>query len=254
MNNVETTRRRPVNANDAEHGLTLVEVIFALAILAFMVSVNYKILIGVIASRQLIDDRREGMYIANSVLTRLTHEIQLAVKQPLLPPCGSAASGGAVSQGGPGSPTGQPSLFGESGIGGTTLTFQAKDAGQHIPDGGTHAGLVQITYRVVEDPEQKTRQGTGLLLVRDEIPNTRPLADACKRALHFPITSNLVSLRFRFFDAKTNEWTDAWTAAQGNRLPKIIEFTVALRTPSGKVNTYTSASHIGSANQGIPTS
>lgn len=252
MNAVETFMQKPRDANRAEDGLTLVEVIFALAILAFMVSVNYKILIGVIASRQLIDDRREGMYIANSVLTRLTREIQLAVKQPLMAPCGSAASGGAL-QGGPGSTTGQPSLIGESGIGGTTLTFQAKDAGQHIPDGGTHAGLVQISYRVAEDPEQKSGQGAGLLLVRDEIPNTKPFAEACKKALHFPITNNLVSLRFRFFDARTNEWTDAWTAAQGNRLPKIIEFTVALRSPSGKVNTYTSASHLGSANQGLPT-
>jgi hypothetical protein len=247
MNVIGPTTQKRDNTSHPEHGLTLVEVIFALAILAFMVSVNYKILIGVIASRQLIDDRREGMYIANSVLTRLSREIQLAVKQPLLAPCGSANTGGASNAGGPGSTTGQPSLIGESGIGGTTLTFQAKDAGQHIPDGGSHAGVVQITYRVAEDPEQKGGQGAGLVLVREEIPNTRPLAEACKKALRFPITNNLVSLRFRFFDARTNEWTDAWTAAQGNRLPKVIEFTVAIRSPAGKVNTYTSAVHLGSA-------
>jgi len=245
MTRVNVSQSSMKKAQKAEHGLTLVEVIFALAILAFMVSVNYKILIGVIGSRQLIDDRREGMYIANSVLTRLSREIQLAVKQPLLPACGSAAAGGTA--GAPNSTTGQPSLIGESGIGGTTLTFQAKDAGQHIPDGGTHAGVVQITYRVAEDPDQKGGKNQGLLLVRDEVPNTKPIADACKKALHFPITSSLVSLSFRFFDSRTNEWTDAWTSAQAPRLPKIIEFTVALRNPSGKVTTYVSAVHLGSA-------
>lgn len=230
-------------AAHSEAGLTLVEVIFALAILAFMVSINYKILIGVIASRQLIDDRREGMYIANSVLTRLSRELQLAVKQPMLPANGSAAAGSSA----PISTTGQPSLIGESGIGGTTLTFMAKDAGQHIPDGAPHAGVVQITYRVAEDPEQKAGGSSKLLLVRDEVANTKPLADAYKKALHFPITNNLKSLSFRFFDAASNEWTDAWTAAQAPRLPKIIEFTVTLETPKGKTNTYTSAVHLGSA-------
>ncbi len=227
----------------SENGLTLMEVIFALAILSFMVSVNYKILIGVIASRQLIDDRREGMYIANSVLTRLSRELQLAVKQPMLPANGSAAAGSSVSN----STTGQPSLIGESGIGGTTLTFMAKDAGQHIPDGTPHAGLVQITYRVAEDPEQKGGSGSKLLLIRDEVANTKPLADAYKKALHFPITNNLRSMSFRFLDGTSNEWTDAWTAAQAPRLPKVIEFTVTLETPKGKVNSYTSAVHLGSA-------
>lgn len=243
MRTITTVKPDSGRSAHAEAGLTLVEVIFALAILAFMVSINYKILIGVIESRQLIDDRREGMYIANSVLTRLSREIQLAVKKPMLPANGSAAAGSSVSN----STTGQPSLIGESGIGGTTLTFMAKDAGQHIPDGDPHVGLVQITYRVAEDPEQREGKGSKLLLIRDEVANTKPLADAYKKALHFPITSNLKSLSFRFFDSTANEWTDAWTAAQAPRLPKIIEFTVTLETPRGRTNTYTSAVHLGSA-------
>jgi hypothetical protein len=57
----------------------------------------------------------------------------------------------------------------------------------------------------------------------------------------------LKSLSFRFLDSTSNEWTDAWTAAQSPRLPTIIEFTVTLETPRGRTNTYTSAVHLGSA-------
>lgn len=225
-----------------ERGLTLVEVIFALAILSFMVSVNYKILTGVIKSRQLIDDRREGMYIANSVLNRLSREIQLAVKRPLAPPPGTP-NGAAAPGAGP-----QPVLLGQSGIDGTTLTFQAKDAGQHIPDGGTHSGIVQIKYSVKEDTEQKWTTNGNLLLVREEFPNIKTPAGAPpSKPLVFPITYNLKALSFRFFDSRTNEWTEEWVGQNATRLPKIIEFTITLRSPAGKETSYTSAAHIGSA-------
>lgn len=239
-----SSQRRPTNS---ERGLTLVEVIFALAILAFMVSVNYKILIGVIASRQLIDDRREGMYIANSVLTRLSRELQLATKRPILPACGSAAATPGGS--GPAGSAGPPAQYflAESGLEGTTLTFLAKHGGQHVPDGTTHSGVVQLTYRVAEDPDQKGAKVPGLLLIRDEVSTAPPLAASCKRALHFPITNNLISLTFRFFDARTKEWSDAWTGSQANHLPSIVEFTVALRSPSGKVQSYTSSVYLGSS-------
>jgi len=228
-------------AASRERGLTLVEVIFALAILSFMVSVNYKILTGVIKSRQLIDDRREGMYIANSVLNRLSREIQLAVKRPLLPPPGSPNGAGAPGSGP------QPVLLGQSGIDGTSLTFQAKDAGQHIPDGGTNSGIVQIKYSVKEDTEQKLTTNGNLLLVREEFPNIKAPAGAPPKPLVFPITSSLKALSFRFFDSKTNEWTQDWSGQNATRLPKIIEFTITLRSPAGKETSYTSAVHIGSA-------
>lgn len=233
---------QPPRLPSRERGLTLVEVIFAIAILSFMVSVNYKILTGVIKSRQLIDDRRESMYIANSVLNRLSREIQLAVKRPLLPPPGAANSAG-----GPGTGP-QPFLLGQSGMDGTSLTFQAKDAGQHIPDGGVHSGIVQIKYSVKEDTEQKWTTNGNLLLVREELPNIKAPSGAPSKPLVFPITYNLKALSFRFFDSRTNEWTPEWAGPNATRLPKIIEFTITLRSPAGKETSLTSAVHIGSAN------
>jgi prepilin-type N-terminal cleavage/methylation domain-containing protein len=234
-------------------GFTLLEVTIAVAILAVMLALNYKILKGVIGAKQLIDDRRDGMYIANSVLTRMVRELQLAVKRPILPSCDSAAAPNpADTPADTPNPTdpqqtgAKPVLIGEAGLNGASITFLAKEAGQYIPDGGTHAGVVQITYRVAKDPDQKSSNDEGLVLVREEIPNTKPLERACKSVLVFPISNNLVDLRFRFYDGKTKEWSEAWTGQQSTKLPEIIQFTISLKSPAGAVQSYTTSVHINS--------
>ncbi|MFN9960808.1 MAG: hypothetical protein ACK55I_47610, partial [bacterium] len=66
--------------------------IIAIGILAVMMTINYRILKGITQAKKLIEDRREGMYIANSVITRLTREIQLAVKEPIMPKCSTVSA------------------------------------------------------------------------------------------------------------------------------------------------------------------
>ena len=235
-------------------GFTLLEVTIALAILAVMLTLNYKILRGVITAKQLIDDRRDGMYIANSVLTRMVRELQLTVKRPLLPECTSAPGASqspspadTPNPADPAAPSGvKPVLLSESGLDGASITFLAKEAGQYVPDGGTHAGTVQITYRVAKDPNQSGSPDGGLVLVREEIPNTKPLAKACKSVLRFPITNNLTGLSFRFYDGRKKMWTDSWSGPQSSMLPEIIQFTISLKSPAGAVQSYTTSVHISS--------
>ena len=234
-------------------GFTLVEVILAIGILAVMMTINYRILKGITQAKKLIEDRREGMYIANSVITRLTREIQLAVKEPIMPKCSTISASnprGALdddSGGDPAAPSVSPFLIGKSGMNGTSLTFLAKEAGQYIPDGGTHSGLVQITYRMENDPEQRGLENAGLALVREEIPKIKPITKACNAVLVFPITTKLVSLQFRYFDPRQRAWVDAWDAQQSGRLPEMVQFTIALRSPAGEVQSYSSTVRINSA-------
>ena len=188
------------------------------------------------------------MYIANSVLTRLSRELQLAVKRPILPSCQSANNNTAGAPPTDQANTGiRPVLLGESGPNGTSITFLAKEAGQYIPDGGTHSGVVQINYRAAKDPDKKDAQDSGLLLIREETPNTKPLIKACKNILRFPITSNLMGLEFRYFDGKSKEWSETWDSQRAVRLPDIIQFTVRLKSPAGEIQTYTSAVKVTSA-------
>ena len=232
------------------------EVIIAIGILAVMMTINYRILKGITQAKKLIEDRREGMYIANSVITRLTREIQLAVKEPIMPKCSTVSASnprGALDDQASEDRTGTgsgatPYLIGTTGIGGTSLTFIAKEAGQYVPDGGTHSGLVQITYRVDQDPEQKGLEDASLALVREEIPKIRPITKACSSILVFPITTKLVTLQFRYFDNRQRTWVDSWDSQRAGRLPEMIQFTIALRSPAGAVQSYSAAVRINSAN------
>lgn len=236
------TKRRHSN----QHGFTLIEVALAISILAVMVVLNYKILTSIIEAKQLLDDQRDGMFIANSLLTRLSRELQLAsAGRPLLPSCDAAGSASNSGSGNQATSGPRYVLIGEekssSNVRGDTITFLARDAGQYIPDGGTHSGVVQITYRVEPDPDQKGVKDATQLLVRDEVPYRQPVARACQDALHFPITKNLVGLEFNYFDKKANQWSSSWNNEKAAKLPQIVQFKVTLRSPGGHEETYTSA-------------
>jgi prepilin-type N-terminal cleavage/methylation domain-containing protein len=221
-----------------EQGFTLMEVITALAILSVMITLNYKILLGIMESKQMLDDKREGMFLANSLLTRISRELQLAVRRPLLPNCNGLTTT-SDSQAGMQK---NPVITTERVAGGMSLSFVAQEAGQYIPDGGTHSGLVQITYRPAGGSSQEEQLPDGqFYLIREEIPYTKPLSTACKNALRFPISNNLTSIQFKFLNKQSKQWTDVWENEDGRQLPAIIQFSAELKTPRGKTETYTSA-------------
>jgi general secretion pathway protein J len=214
-------------------GFTLIEVILAISILSIMVVLNYRMIRSVIESKLIVDDRREAMFVANSVLTRLTRELQLAVTKPkLLPPCDQANATRPT--------TVFMSTSGEQGQG-PVITFSAREAGQYIPDGGTRSGVVQITYRVDKDPEAPRDKDGALLLIREEMPNRNPTQLACKGVIRFPISNNLVALEYKFYDKRTREWSNDWTGPKSSNLPDIVQFSLTLKSPNGTLDTYTSA-------------
>ena len=220
--------------NHQQSGFTLVEVAIAVGILAVMGVINYNMIMNLVESKVEIDDQRQSVFVANSVLGRLTRELQLAGKEAkLLPPCDN--------------PTGPPQnavLLGQNGGQGSegpSITFSAKDAGQHIHNGSSHSGIVQITYRVAPDPEKKGDKDAGLMLIREEIPNRQPFDLACKDAIRFPITTQLVNLEIKFYDKASNEWLSEWNSQKGANLPTIVQFTLWLKSDRGRITSYTSA-------------
>jgi prepilin-type N-terminal cleavage/methylation domain-containing protein len=233
--------------NDAirQHGLTLIEVIIAIAILAVMVTLNYQMLRGIVTAKELIEDRRDAMYIANSLLTRLSRELQLAVA---IPGRGLfACPDGPVAAPPPPNP-GPPRFFlAESDERGATIQFMAKGAGQQTADASGQTGVVMLKYSVQRDPERSSERDAQLALVRSETPSSGQLLKDCGKEIHFPVTTNLVRFSLRFFDNKTKSWTTTWDEQRGSKLPIIIEFTVSLRSPQGNEITSTSAVRVTSA-------
>jgi prepilin-type N-terminal cleavage/methylation domain-containing protein len=219
-------------------GFTLIEVALALGILSVMVLLNYNMITTLVESKMEIDDQRDSVFVANSVLARLTRELQLASKDPKLPPgCDNAGSNPTQRQ----AAALLSEAAGQSGGRGQRLIFSSKEAGQYIHNGNSHSGAVQISYLVEEDPDQKGVENPGLLLVRDEIPNRPPFDVACKDAIRFPITNRLVNISYKFFDKRSNDWSDTWEGTKASSLPDIIQFTLWLKSDKGRVTSYTTA-------------
>ena len=188
------------------HGFTLIEIVLAISILSIIMMVTYSSLDQIIRTKQALDDSRESKAIVNSILMRMTRELQLAKSgYPLIP------EREKINQPNPR----KLNLVGEAQElpnrqAGDRITFLAAAGGQYMPDGTSHAGDVQITYRVEENPEQEGLNDRTYYLVREEIPYLSSATKAYEQAMVFPITEKLAGLRFRYYDAKNMRWLDSW--------------------------------------------
>lgn len=217
---------------DSERGFTLIEIVIAVSILTIVVAVGYSGLTQIIQAKKALDDNRDADLIANSILTRMTREFQLAfASMPLLPDKGATDDKNASRARFKGT---EKTLSNQEH--GDTVSFIALEGGQYLPDGGTHAGLVEITYRVEPDPDSPAGSNQKFVLVREETPYILPAKKAYQKQMVFPITSDLVSLELYYFDGKKNQWTKSWGENDDNlKLPRRIMYSLKIRTPSGKI-------------------
>ena len=221
-------------------GFTLLELVLSIAILGMIMFVCYSSIRQLIRSREVVNDNREGGALADAILSRMTRELQLAYwddsKVLLL----------GLVKGESGKTGGNAALLGESNDGAgkersDTITFRAREAGQYLPDGGGHTGIVQISYRLEPDPDSPRMEPPSMLLIRDEIPDINPEKEAYKRAMTFPVASNVISLGFQYYDAQADHWVESWGDDHPRTLPAIIRFEIAIRTPSGRIERYSTS-------------
>lgn len=216
-------------------GFTLIEIIMAIAILSVILSITYSGLTQILRSKTLLDDRRENSAMAHAVLDRMTREFQLAYSgQGLLPKRDDENQQRMPSD---------FNMIGEqkelsNGKRGDTIVFMALEAGQYLPDGGTHSGLVQLTYRVEENPEQQDPSlPKTYLLIREETPVISPIDKAFSKTMIFPVTENLVSVEYRYYDGEEDRFIDSWNPEQNRKLPSQLEFKMELLSPKGEPTT-----------------
>jgi prepilin-type N-terminal cleavage/methylation domain-containing protein len=228
----------------AESGFTLIEVILAIAILSVMVTLNYQLLKGILKAKELIEDRRDAMYIANSLLTRLSRELQLAYASPANPLF--ECSGGPSSQAPPQANGPARFLIGKSDENGATIQFMAKGAGQQTADASGQTGVVMLRYSVQQDPEKRSDRDAPLILLRSETPSSGQTLKDCKKEIHFPITTNLLAFNLRFYDGRSKSWSNEWSDQKTSPLPHIIEFSLSLQSPKGNIVNHTSAVRVTS--------
>jgi type II secretion system protein J len=217
-------------------GFTLIEVVIAIAIFAVIVPVAYSAVRQIIRAKQALDDTRDSNAVANSILRRMTKELQLAYGKTLLEPASDQkkVTAGTIFL------IGEPRQINNNPA--DTITFVALEGGQYMPDGGSHSGYVQITYRLAEPPaEEREDESDNLWFIRQETPYIYPPERAFERTMIFPIAKNVVSLAFRYFDPEEEQWVSSWGTPPQTKLPAVIEFTVQTRSPRGRLETFRTA-------------
>ncbi len=217
---------------DKEIGFTLIEVVIAISLLSVILVTLYSSLDKIIETKNILDDRRDTTTIASAVLGRITRELQLSYAQSvLMPPMNDQNKKYPPRV----SLVGEPRVM-EQGRKGAIITFLALEGGQYLPDGGTHSGLVQITYRTEPNPEDKS--GETSYLVREEIPYTRPFEKAYKKAMIFPISHSVVSLDLKYHGEQSEEWSATWGDEKRLGLPNMVKLSLTVRSPLGKNESY----------------
>lgn len=219
-----------------QSGFTLVELVIALGIFGIVMTVAYLSLTSITEAKQTLDDTRDVGQVADAVLSRMTRELQLAFAGlPLMPPPDNL-----------GTPySSKVNLIGEedslpNGMPGDRITFLAMEGGQYLPDGGAHSGVVQISYRAERDPDKPSNE-ESYYLVRQETPYTRPFDKAYQKTMIFPVTRDLVSLQFRYLEKNGDAWTGTWGKDANVNLPRLVHFTLQIRSPRGSIETFSTS-------------
>jgi type II secretory pathway pseudopilin PulG len=209
-------------------GFTITEMVAAVSILAFMLTMMYTIVLKILNITAILDDSRTLLALSENILNRAVFEIQLAHYDQ-----GSVGilntfsrSSGAVGTGRTVHFKGESNQGSLPGSQADSLTFLALEAGQFVSGQTINNGLVQISYRL--HPNQDSQ--TGFSLVREEMSRSLPEKKAIEKRLVFPISDNVVSLDFRYYDTNSKSWSNEW-GNKNSGLPGLVEINVILESP-----------------------
>jgi prepilin-type N-terminal cleavage/methylation domain-containing protein len=217
-------------------GMTLVEVIMALAVLAILLTVAIGSLSSISRSKRSLDDYQDVYLTSQSLLKRLTRELQLASCDLDSATKCSQGKGILLSPNEDAGAARPPLRSQRKKVGdleSSDITFLAMDAGQYMQETDSNQGLVQISYRLVKEKPEDTFYS----LIREELPYILPAEEAYSQALVFPIAKNIIGLSFEFYDLISGEWSDEWGSANKSKssLPSIIRCIITLQSQSGAI-------------------
>lgn len=229
-------------------GFTLVELLLVVTLLAFMGSILYGSLSGIIRSRNLIDQHRRNDQIGRFVIGKLSHELLNRLAEPL-----------TRTQSSEGEETPRSSLSSfmigkrSEGTEGNrdSLRFLCSQGALAVIGGKANYGVVEIEYRLEEpkgkrftgDLTQETSNPTGLVLIREELPaglRDKKLIEESRSSV--AIADGISSLQFRYYFG--GKWLNQWSAGQ-TKLPDAVEITLEVDSSGKSKSVYRTAVFTG---------
>ncbi len=208
-----TGRRSLRRRATASRGFTLVEVLVAIAVLAFVTTLLYGAFAGMRNTRsglQRVQDRyREGRI----AITRITRDLQSAYISQHVPINTSLQATKTAFIAKPGTPADRLDFNSFSNI--------VRDRDSHTSD------QAEISYTSSPNPEEPNT--IDLVRRTSEYPDMTPEKGGRVEVL----ATDIDLLNFEFLDPTTSLWTETWdttqAAGQPNRLPLQVRVTLVLR-------------------------
>lgn len=203
-------------------GLTLVELVVVLVLLVF-----FGLAVGGLArtindARQRVTEMGETMQIGRLVLQRIANDLVSIIPLPV--PLDNATSPLSPTEGV--SPTftfyHEDTPDARFGLDEDTLRFTTVSNDPRRGD-VPQTDLVEVAYFVDTDPQTPEQ---GLVRAVGTLPRLLPDESQPEQTPHEILSERVVSLNFRFYDADTGEWLDAWDRTDA--LPALVEITVGV--------------------------
>jgi len=226
-------------------GFTLVELAFVVLLLATLGLILFGTVNGLIRSRRMILEAREGRKVAERVFTQMTRELENHVSVPLL-------RADITQDTDPKAPETFDALFlfGQhrdvpfrsiiTNGSADSIRFVSRGTGLDLGGGVRTSGDIEVEYRLEEisDPQAlsllpkrtwvEKNQNSRWVLVREEIPSgTRNIKFLKERRVVIPISDAVVSFQVRYRHKK--KWSVNWEGELDD-FPDLVEIELGIRT------------------------
>ncbi|HEX3698492.1 MAG TPA: prepilin-type N-terminal cleavage/methylation domain-containing protein [Polyangia bacterium] len=219
---------RPVPRRNTEAGFTLIEVVLAVAILAFITTIMWGSFTQAVTSKRNIEASQDRMHTVRIALLRMAREIEMAYQ--------SGAENPAL-------PDKPRTRFDGTSHGDVDELVFSTFAHQRLRNGLAESDTTLVTYYGERDPDDRRilnlmRRETRRLQAEDpkQIPGES-----------YILCPDVAKLKFTYYDFQKKEWENDWTTVGANRmdfLPSHVRISLTVIDERGQEVTYSTDARI----------
>lgn len=209
------------NNRTVQSGMTLIEVMVAMFILATMTFMLQQITGSTLDSKDRVEKRDAVVHEARLAMRRLVMDLANAFAVAPTPAMVGSQEG---------NPAIETRFNGESRSSRDRLTFASFGHLRYVRN-ARESDQTTINYAVEVDPENSD----NLQLQRKEVPSIDVGSDRYGTA--FAIANNVKTFKLEYLDTQSNEWRSDWDskdATRANRIPRAVKIQLELQDPTDK--------------------
>lgn len=210
-----------------QRGFTLLEVMLALSILAFISLTVWGTFSRTYATKRRLDLAQERIHVARVALMRITRELEMAYL--------SNHENALIQD--------RRTMFVSTSSGDVDELKFSWFGKQRLRADAAEGDTGIVLYYAERDPDNSQVMN----LVRRETRRLQAQDPMAIRADTYVLCPDVTRLKFSFFDARTREWRDAWSTIGGDQLdylPTHVRVALTIRDERGKDVTYLSGARI----------